>query len=143
MVVVGAGSACPILSPCFRGDERLASEGVNILPQFLPLTLWICVLFQVFLSQLFVVKKLQKPPAQVSKLAYLATLVVKNSSKLGFPLICTRIPNLSQIFYKCVYICFVEHRIFYLCASGSIYYNVARLGVVAVDFALNICVLLS
>ena len=29
-------------------------------------------------------KKLQKRPAQVSKLAYLATLVVKNSSKLGF-----------------------------------------------------------
>ena len=31
-------------------------------------------------------KKLQKRPAQVSKLAYLATLVVKNSSKLGFKL---------------------------------------------------------
>ena len=49
-VIVGAGSACP-----------------DIPPQFLPLTLWICILFQVFLSQLFVVKKLQKPPAQVSQ----------------------------------------------------------------------------
>ena len=64
---VGAGSACP-----------------DIPPQFLTLLLLICIQHQVFLNVLFDRKKHQKLSAQVSKLAYLATLVVKNSSKLGF-----------------------------------------------------------
>ena len=47
---VGAGSACPCIPS-----------------QFLTLTLWIYIILQVFLTQLFVVKKLQKPPAQVEQ----------------------------------------------------------------------------
>ena len=74
------------------------------LQQFLPLRLWICVLFQVFISQLFVVKKLQKPPAQVSKLAYLATLVVKNSSKLGFNSLAQAFASRSRLLLVSYYV---------------------------------------
>ena len=55
-----------------------------ILPQFLTFTLLPLILFILFLYVLFDRKKHQKLSAQVSKLAYLATLVVKNSNKFGF-----------------------------------------------------------